>query len=128
MKVQFGLLLSGGKHAYPLAHSVTAKSPLATVSYRSPNAIPPQYQRPHAQNTPLSTLASPLNQRSPPLATVKPTLRQRSLQRASAKATPLFSIFLCTFCARCTAVSKFDPLFLSLQHRSSTVLVVRLGL
>ena len=37
-------------------------------------------QRPHAQNAALSTLASPLNQRSLPLATVKPTLKQRRLQ------------------------------------------------
>ena len=45
------------------------------------------------ENAALSTLASPLNQRSLPLATVKPTLKQRRLQRCTAKATPVFSIF-----------------------------------
>ena len=82
--------------------------PLATV--KPTLAIPPQYQRPHAQNTTLSTLASPLNQHSPPLATVQPTLKQRRLQQCTAKATPLFSIFFHILCEVSSGVEVWPPL------------------
>ena len=54
----------------------------------------------------------PLNQRSLPLATVKPTLKQRRLQRCTAKATPVFSIFFFSpiLCAVTSVVEIRPPL------------------
>ena len=52
----------------------------------------------------------PLNQRSLPLATVKPTLKQRRLQRCTAKATPVFSIFFPILCAVTSVVEIRPPL------------------
>jgi len=60
---------------------------------------------PNAQNAAISTLASLLNQRSLPLATVKPPLEQRWLQRCTAKATPVFSMF--THFMRCRNLVPF---------------------
>ena len=40
----------------------------------------------------------------------KPTLKQRSLQRASAKATSLFSIFFHILCAVSSGVEIWTPL------------------
>ncbi|KAH3797061.1 hypothetical protein DPMN_150636 [Dreissena polymorpha] len=76
-----------------------------------------------AQNAALSTLASLLNQLSLPLSTVKPTLNQRWLQRCTALATPVFSIFFPILCA-VTSVAEIRPLFIPLKARSSKDLAV----